>query len=420
MFTLQYDYDPDNKENLGTILHWAAQNNKPDIFETLKPYIESKRGIFRFKPKNQYINQGYNQNNETPLHHAVDANNIKMVEYLLAVPGIDVNALNKYGYNSLIYARNTENAEMVLLLVNAGIDIKSKKAQIALVETMMGFAKKGDTKSLEKLLSHELLKDKIDVNVRASVGDYNNATMLAVAAWQGNIEMLKMLRKYGADANLKGINEGDNGRATLHYIVQEYSKTEDPTKKNNIKDVMTLLVLLFDADLTLKDNKGKAPLDYLQDQDLRKYLEDIAAIDNIVIKKCEKYVNDLFKKGHVALFEKEATSEKRIRFNEYFSKEVFKNLGNVDKKNFFLSIISNSATSYEQFISEFKSWLLEKDPKKSIVDHVKNLDDNFDQLMDEYIHDSGSPAKRADSKDNPSTSFKSAEVKKNDKNCTIL
>ncbi|WP_339048796.1 DnaJ domain-containing protein [Candidatus Mesenet endosymbiont of Phosphuga atrata] len=71
----------------------------------------------------------------------------------------------------------------------------------------------------------------------------------------------------------------------------------------------------------------------------------------------------------------------------------------------------------------YKKLALKHHSNKSIENCVKNLSKNLKPLMDKYIQNSGSPAKRAqmsDSKDSPSTSFDTTKVEKDNKNCIIM
>lgn len=70
-----------------------------------------------------------------------------------------------------------------------------------------------------------------------------------------------MLAKYQPNANLRYSDSA--GKAILHYITKDYSDSKDQSKKARMGRVMVLLILLFNADLTIKDNKGKTPLDYV-------------------------------------------------------------------------------------------------------------------------------------------------------------
>jgi ankyrin repeat protein len=60
----------------------------------------------------------------TKLMNAIchDQRNIKLIEYLLSIPGIDVNKSNNHKYTPLHYA---ERYDIVNLLVNAGADINA-------------------------------------------------------------------------------------------------------------------------------------------------------------------------------------------------------------------------------------------------------------------------------------------------------
>ncbi len=334
----RYDYGSNDSQSSGTILHWVAENNRLDTFKILKQYI-----------KGEHINNKHGEFKWTPLHSAVYSNNVEMVKNLLA---IDANVLNMRMHypNPIRYAKN---GDIVLMLVEAGADVESELGKHYLARTMIKLVKDGDAKSLEKLLSHKQLKNKIDVNTR----DNDNIAILESAVWKGDIETLKILAKYGADANLKSTNKYDNGEVILHNIAQKYSNPKYQAEKNDIKDVMILLILLFNVDPTLRDNNGKPSLDYLDDPGLKKELNNV----------------------------------KELR-------------SNIDK------IKGPDAT---KFILQY----FEQDPKKPIADHIKDLSNNFYELMNEYSYETYYPNKKS------KISLDDCKVKgiaKENKGCTIL
>ncbi|GHM58942.1 MAG: hypothetical protein sL5_10440 [Candidatus Mesenet longicola] len=76
---LKVPADPKEGESY-TILHWAAENGRLDIFEALKPYIEAR-----------HIKDYEYMNNVAPLHYALAKGNVGIVEFILSMPSIDVN-----------------------------------------------------------------------------------------------------------------------------------------------------------------------------------------------------------------------------------------------------------------------------------------------------------------------------------------
>ncbi|XGA08412.1 MAG: ankyrin repeat domain-containing protein [Wolbachia endosymbiont of Xenopsylla cheopis] len=316
---LQYDYNPDEKKDLGTILHWAVKNNKNEVIDILKPYIKSEH----VNLESEYGNMS--------LHSAVAYNNITMVRSLLEVSNINVNVPNRWHARSIELAKSVD---MILMLVNTGADIESEKGKRDLTGVINNLIEKEKSEEVIKLLSDELLKDKIDLNAEAWYGDNDDGTtILEAATLKYNTKLLKVLSKHRPSANLKGINEPHYQDLIMCHLAEKHSKTQDKAEKNKIKDTMILLVLLFNADLTLTDKHGKKPLDYLNDQKLKKYLEE----------------------------------------------DVVKLRDNINK------ICGTSATD---FILNY----FEQNPDQSIESCVKDLSKNLKPLMDEYARNTDNPS----------------------------
>lgn len=68
------------------------------------------------------------QNGDTVLHYAIIGNNSELVEYLLAQPGIEVNAVNRKGVSPLHNAASTGNPAVIDLLLRAKADRRLKDA----------------------------------------------------------------------------------------------------------------------------------------------------------------------------------------------------------------------------------------------------------------------------------------------------
>jgi ankyrin repeat protein len=62
----------------------------------------------------------------TPLMHATDGGNKEIVEYLLTVPGIRINAQSEFGWTALMLAAWNDNKELVKLLIEKGADANIK------------------------------------------------------------------------------------------------------------------------------------------------------------------------------------------------------------------------------------------------------------------------------------------------------
>ncbi|XGA08348.1 MAG: DnaJ domain-containing protein [Wolbachia endosymbiont of Xenopsylla cheopis] len=284
-----------------SILHWAAINNRVDIFAALKPYIKS-----------EHIKNYRYMRDITSLHYALSKGNVDIVKFILGIPNIDVNVIeDSCRSTSLIIS--AKNSNLLFMLIEKGLDTQSSKAQKNLLTLAVKFVKKNDVSSLDALLSKKIINDIDALNYKNNSNySYKYGTILHAVVEDKNIEMIKMFIKHQPNAN-----RNYDGTTLLHFFCEKYKK-----------DAIILLTLLFNADLTLKDDKRKTPLDYLKDESFKKYLE-------------------------------EDVVELRANINKTYS---------TDATNF---IIHN----------------FEQNPDKSIEDCVKDLSKNLDWLVSKYKDD---------------------------------
>ncbi|GHM58850.1 MAG: hypothetical protein sL5_09390 [Candidatus Mesenet longicola] len=251
---------------------------------------------------------------------------------------------------------------------------------------MMSFVESRDAESMETLLSHPLLENKIDVNVTTHTGNNNLIhSMLEVAVFNNDIKMLKILNKYGADANAP---YSEDEQTVLHILAEYYCIEKAIYKKDSeeLKNRMIKLILL-NANPTLRDNNGKTPLDYLQNPSSS--------------KKVEQLYLEKKGRGYAAFIDIDTPHS-----------DLIKTLQNVAE--FRDNINEICGTDATAFILHY----FEQNPKKSIENCVKDLSKNLDQLMDEYIYDIRNEI--SNPKDNPNTSLDTAKVGGKDKSCTIM
>ncbi|MFA4828453.1 MAG: ankyrin repeat domain-containing protein [Thermodesulfovibrionales bacterium] len=157
----------------------------------------------------------------TPLHMAIRAKKIKMVEFLLG-KGANVHAKRRghflEGTTSLAIAVYNKDVDIITLLLNRGADVNQMIDQMTIWDqsTQKG-AQKGKA--------------------------YSNTTALHAAIGGGNIEIVKLLMNHGANVNAKD----KSGMTPLHIAA---------TKGNH--EAINLL-LNSKADLDAEDNNGHTP-----------------------------------------------------------------------------------------------------------------------------------------------------------------
>lgn len=177
------------------------------------------------------------ENGNTPLHHAVSANNQEIVEVLLA-NGADINIQNKDGATPLYNAVLQNNQAMVKCLLDnakdANINIQNKDGATPLHHAV--------------LVNNQAMVEVLIAAKGANINIQNNygATQLKYAIMGHNTKMIKCLldNAKGADINL----QDRDGKTPLHYAVL--------AKNQEIIEVM----LAKSADINIQDRDGNTIL----------------------------------------------------------------------------------------------------------------------------------------------------------------
>ncbi|XP_055848446.1 serine/threonine-protein phosphatase 6 regulatory ankyrin repeat subunit A-like [Episyrphus balteatus] len=140
----------------------------------------------------------------TPLHLAIENGNLKITEMLLD-KGADIDADNKNGYSPLILAIFKNNEEIIDLLIRkkANLNYTCLKGLSALHATM-------DFSLCH--LTQKLLQNGAYINIISTNSSDRGFTPLHYATFNGNIAIIKVLLKYGADVDVKE----ENGFTPLH------------------------------------------------------------------------------------------------------------------------------------------------------------------------------------------------------------
>jgi ankyrin repeat protein len=203
----------------------------------------------------------------TPLYYAADSNNIDLVQ-LLVEAGADVNAgqwpalcqalykgntaiakfLIGHGANvnypedwGPLHEASTSNIEMVKLLLARGADINAGHGPALHTAVNRG----------RRDIVELLIQRGADVNAKDTYG----YTPLQYAAQTGRTEVVQLLLEAGANINAKN----DNGQTALHAILVFSRPKYQGAKYQFSKDTVELL-LAKGADVNLKDKNGRTPL----------------------------------------------------------------------------------------------------------------------------------------------------------------
>jgi ankyrin repeat protein len=171
-----------------------------------------------------------------PLRFAVSQNNREMAAALLDA-GADANARDPHG--NMLQAADA--AEMVDLLVEHGADVNGSGYESGNAVILASF--KAQIEKLERLIAHGA-----DVN-RPAANDGRTALHVA-AGWgykgERSLTVIRILLASGADIDARDMQR----QTPLHWAAQEGNR-----------DAAELLVQ-NGADQTVRDNGGKAPVDY--------------------------------------------------------------------------------------------------------------------------------------------------------------
>ena len=168
---------------------YTTRDNKPD-----GAYIKAKGKFFNLNKIKHLIEAGAyvgakDRDGETPLHKAVESDNIKMAKFLID-SGADVNDKNSliYGHTPLHYAVDRRNIELVKLLIDSGADFNIKDNNRGY--TPLHYAVERKNIALVELF----------LSVGADVMAKNNwdETPLHLAVESKNIALVELLIKAGA------------------------------------------------------------------------------------------------------------------------------------------------------------------------------------------------------------------------------
>jgi len=174
----------------------------------------------------------WRNNEQTPIHLALAANNIEVAKYLFSQGG-NVHAKNKLCVTPLHLAANIGNLEIVEYLVSQNVDINVR--DINDDTPLHDSAGAGKAEIAKYLVQHGA-----DVNAKNRDGK----TPLHLAASSGNLAIIECLVQHGADVNAKN----RDGKTPLH-LAASYG---------NLAIIECLVQ--HGADVNAKNRDGKTPL----------------------------------------------------------------------------------------------------------------------------------------------------------------
>ncbi|ARF02625.1 SWPV1-006 [Shearwaterpox virus] len=208
------------------------------------------------------INSRNKLRRQSPLHVAVESNNINMVKFLLS-KRVDIDITDLDGRTSLHYCfeHNWINIEIVkeLIIRNTNVNRKDKFKMSAFNHLLIH---SDDIESARCLLEAGANPNDKD--------EYVEKSMLQIAVTHKRENILKLLLDYGADINYRDVR----GYSSLHYSVVR----PDTTTMPNIVKVL----VENGSDINIANNILETPIFKASNSEIVKYLIENGADINVV------------------------------------------------------------------------------------------------------------------------------------------
>jgi ankyrin repeat protein len=249
-------------------------------------------------------------NGKTPLHCAIELDELSLVELLLLKKNINPFTPDDKGKTSLDYARNVERKEILQALINNKYGSEQDSllhlaAMVGEINAVRYLIRKGVDVNSQNALLHtplhlaaaighvEIVEALVQQgNAELDIFDARNQTPMHYAVNNKKLEIVKLLLKLGADVNRVRKGQGSMELSPLHNAVSVSNYDERdlcldivrclinaPNSKINLQDyenktplhyadrLKTIEVLLTreDIDPLVKDDRGKTPFDYAKE-----------------------------------------------------------------------------------------------------------------------------------------------------------
>ena len=198
LLLIEHGADVNQPSRRGYPLHIAAGHASSNRVEIVKLLLENGAKVdVRAK------------NHSTPLHWT-DEDKGAEVAKLLINHGANVNAVSKINETPLHWSARKEELAVMKVLINHGAIIDSKN-YVGMTPLLVA-AKKGKSRAVELLLDNGA-----NVNARSK---QTEGTALHFAAYNGHVNVAKVLVKYNADRSLT-----DKGGYTAAELAKQHDKT---------------------------------------------------------------------------------------------------------------------------------------------------------------------------------------------------
>ncbi|WP_265030259.1 ankyrin repeat domain-containing protein [Wolbachia endosymbiont (group A) of Philonthus cognatus] len=217
-------------------------------------------------------------NGKTPLHCAIEFDELSMVDLLLTKKNINPFVEDNEGKTSLDYAKEGKKAEILQALINNKYGSEQDSllhlaAMIGEVNAVRYLIGKGIDVNVRNALHHtplhlaagighaEVVKILIrEGKAEIDVFDARNQTPMHYAVNNKKLEIVKLLLKLGADVNSARMGQNSMKLSPVHIAVSNANYDE----RDLCLDILKSLIKEPNAQVNLQDYENKTPLHYAE------------------------------------------------------------------------------------------------------------------------------------------------------------
>lgn len=208
----------------------------------------------------------------TPLHFAVDVQDVEIVKLLINYQA-DVNLEDEYGRTSLNLAASRGNVEIAQILLDAGAHVDSKKNKIKDEKSKWRIREPlhSAVESNNLVIAKMVIEKEADVNLE----DGWNRTPLNLAIAEGNSQMVEFLLENGADVEKSvDLMEKKLGKSALHHVAEKLQikimkllSTKFESKFNETQRILNLCFYRNYSDVNFlnEDEKFRTVVDVVKE-----------------------------------------------------------------------------------------------------------------------------------------------------------
>ncbi|WP_341815819.1 MULTISPECIES: ankyrin repeat domain-containing protein [unclassified Wolbachia] len=217
-------------------------------------------------------------NGKTPLHCAIEFDELSMVDLLLTKKNINPFVEDNDGKTSLDYAKEGKKAEILQALINNKYGSEQDSllhlaAMIGEINAVRYLIRKGIDVNARNALHHtplhlaagighaEVVKILIrEGNAEIEVFDARNQTPMHYAVNNKKLEIVKLLLELGADVNSARVGQNSMKLSPVHIAVSNTNYDE----RDLCLDILKCLIREPNAQVNLQDYENKTPLHYAE------------------------------------------------------------------------------------------------------------------------------------------------------------